>query len=352
MSFGHLGSLGAGFGKLGSPAGGLITRQILTFNGINSYAELASAIDLTSGDTVQIGFATGISGTSMHIFGSEDANKLLVEFDAGDLLQLTNCTVTIDGSAVADGADISSYQDGKIHTIIATATGTCTITHIAQNGSDASYWDGPVLDPSVDNGVITPSWGLDSGSTLYELADDGSSLGSNELTAPNDITDSSYITQNGAVQTSEALLTFDAQAASKLLLNGDDRPASSVGDVWVFEVQLRNATTSSGNVSIGIQDAGGSFPTTSQIVSPSSEWETFRVLRTHTDATATKVTILIQNTSSESGTVEVRELSMKQLPDTALVFTDVQASDWEIFKRTYNPDAWTALDGSPVLEIV
>lgn len=35
----------------------------------------------------------------------------------------------------------------------------------------------------------------------------------------------------------------------------------------------------------------------------------------------------------------------------AITFSNINTADWESFRRTYNPDAWTALDGSPVLEI-
>jgi hypothetical protein len=309
MTFG----LGLGrLGRLGSVGGQQQRRQILTFNGTNSYGEIVEPISFSASDTAQILFATSTTGTSQHIFGSSDANKLLIEFDAGDLLQLTNCTVTIDGGAVADGADISSYLDGNLHTIIATATGSCSITHLAQNGSDASFFDGQLIDFETAN-----EWSIGSGSIYYELAV-GTAIGS-DLFNP---------TLPDTLGYGESL---------------SEDVGATAGDTYYLEYTI-SASTYTGPLFI---PTSSSFPYKALDKSVG----THRYVIIANDAAGT-IILSLGGGGSPTGSLTFTDTKLNKLPDTAIVYNNVQASDWETFKRTYGPDAWTALDGSPVLEII
>ncbi|MCP3669092.1 MAG: hypothetical protein GY814_01370, partial [Gammaproteobacteria bacterium] len=148
--------------------GAAIQRYILSLSG-SSYMELSEPVTLAMGDTVSIQGVTATTGVSQTLFGSDGASKLLLEIDAAGLLQLTNCTATINGVAVSDGASISADLT-DVNTFEVTATGACSISHIGQNGSNASFWIGNTLDLTI-NGV---EWDIDSGSILYQLPVGGS----------------------------------------------------------------------------------------------------------------------------------------------------------------------------------
>lgn len=102
--------------------------------GSQHYA-LQTTVNLVASDVVVFRFATFSSGASQFLCD-------FVEFDAGDLIQLTNCTATIDGSPIADGADMSSYADGKLHELACTMTGAQNMTVIGQSGSSSGYFVG------------------------------------------------------------------------------------------------------------------------------------------------------------------------------------------------------------------
>lgn len=146
----------------------LATRNIPTLSG-TQYGTLSSVVSVTSGDTLERKFATTTSGTSMFFFG-HSSTPMSAEFDAGDLLQLVGCTATIDGNAVADGADISSYQDGKVHIYLFTATGSFSVGYLNQNGSGAGFFIGQDLSAKFTVSGVVTNYVFDSGSTTEQYA--------------------------------------------------------------------------------------------------------------------------------------------------------------------------------------
>ena len=158
------------------------SRQILTFS--TSDGDFATALSMTSGDTLSLSFSTPTAGVSESIVGSTGVTKVVVEFDAGNLLQLTNCTVTIDGSAVADNASISAFRDSKFHELVITANATATLDKLGQNGSAASYWTGEIKDVTADVGGSVTEWFINQGSTTVETPAVGSiNINWNSVTA-------------------------------------------------------------------------------------------------------------------------------------------------------------------------
>ena len=211
FDFGH--SFGLPFAK--SP----FARLIPTFAG-SQYGTLDTPIALVSGDTVEVEFATTTSGASMFLF-SHSASASSVEFDAGNLLQLIGGTVTIDGTAVADGASVTSYQDGKIHTLIFTATGSGTVGYIGQNGAGVNFFIGQILsikftDQSGSPDVIT-NYVFDSGSITEQFARGSSTLKATLINFAT--TDWSRYTQQRNI-THDAGVIGEAWIGDNIVVNG------------------------------------------------------------------------------------------------------------------------------------
>ena len=155
-------NLGVGLGA-NTPAS---VRRILNFTG-TQYGTLDTPHDLAIGDTLEIPLSNTSLGVNQFIFPE-------FQLDAGNLLQLINGTMTIDGTVVADGADISSYRAGKLHVAIFTATAPVTIEYVAQDGLGGSLFIGQILhtkftDKSGAEDVIT-NYVFDSGSTVEQFA--------------------------------------------------------------------------------------------------------------------------------------------------------------------------------------
>ena len=139
-------------------------RNILTFNGINIDAVLQTPSVLTVSDTTKLVFASTTTGTTKDLLDG------VLQFDASDLLQLTNCTTTIDGNTVADGASIAAYLDGKVHTIVITMTGSDTVTYIGQNGFAANFYKGEIFSVEFTVSGVVTNYVLDNGSTTIQYA--------------------------------------------------------------------------------------------------------------------------------------------------------------------------------------
>ena len=139
-------------------------RDILTLNGIDIDGVFNTPLVLATNDTVDTWLSTPSSGVLMDVFDG------VMQFDAGDLLQLTNCTATFDGVAVADGASIAAYLDGKLHNIVLTMTGSDTITYLGSNGASANYFSGEVLSVKATISSVVTNYIIDSGSTTIQYA--------------------------------------------------------------------------------------------------------------------------------------------------------------------------------------
>jgi len=156
----------------------LLKRYIRTGNGSSAYGELLTPEVLEIGDKAGISFCYPVGGTSSFIFGGA------VEFDAGDLIQLTDCTAMIDGTPIADGADMSAYIDGKEGRLIITATAQLTITHLWQSGSSTGFFGGELYDFYTTISGVTVNWPIDKDSTVFEQPR-GYGLGINSITGNN-----------------------------------------------------------------------------------------------------------------------------------------------------------------------
>jgi len=151
-----------------NPLGESLSRQIPTLTGTES-GQLSSVLSVTSGDTVRREISTTNSGARMFLFG-HSSTPMSAEFDAGDLLQLVGCTATVNGVAVADGADISAYQAGKVRMWEFTATGSFSVGYLNQDGSGANFFIGEDLSFSYTISGVTTNIVFDSGSTVEQYA--------------------------------------------------------------------------------------------------------------------------------------------------------------------------------------
>lgn len=155
-------------------ADALITRYIPYFNGTDMYITMSGANVLAASDTFTVSFATLSTGSLSTIL------KGAVDFDAGDLIQLTTCTATIDGDSVADGADISSYLDGGVHELIITATGALTIDEVYWNGT-SQYFPAHLLSVASNISSTVVEWVFDT----VETTTVNDTAGGNPITLTN-----------------------------------------------------------------------------------------------------------------------------------------------------------------------
>ena len=112
-------------------------RYIKTLN--DAYITFNIPISVAIGETVSIWFVHP-TGAWIHTIADGMAT-----IDASGLLQLTNCTATIDGSAVTTGTSVVAYDDGERHELILTVTGADTITYLGQSGVASNYYYGEIL---------------------------------------------------------------------------------------------------------------------------------------------------------------------------------------------------------------
>ena len=154
-------------------------RKILQLNGTNMALQFNTAQVLTGGDSITVDFDTLNSGALQSIIGT--AGGSVVDFDAADLLQLAGFTATVDGVAIADGADISSYVYGGVHRWAFTATAPVTVTHVFQNGLNANYVEGHVLDVLASINAVSVHWPISNGSITIQYPA-GETSGNNFIT--------------------------------------------------------------------------------------------------------------------------------------------------------------------------
>jgi len=279
------------------------------------YGEIAVTQSVTSGDTLTIPFSTTTSGTSMFLCG-DDATPASAEFDAGNLLQLVGCTATIDGTAVADGASIAAYQDGKLRDLVLTFTGSLTVGFIGQNGAGAGFWEGQLLSHQFTiSSVVQDPVIYDSGSIYYQLQR-GTSLGADitsiTLGAWTDNLDGSYsLVGDGSFQPLTILST-------------------TVGK-W-YEVKVDVDSLSGGTLKLQA-DGGASISS----------------LTTGANTVVFKATTATVSIGRDAGTITVTisGITSKLLPDSTLILYNFSASDWSQYtlQRNIVHDAGTVALG-------
>lgn len=202
-------SISAGLGRARTRS-----RYIRTWNGSTTFGTFNDPITVVTGDTLELPLASATSGTLMDLLDG------VLQFDAGDLLQLTNCTATIDGTPVADGASIAAYLDSKLHDILLTFTGADTITYIGQNGAAANFFSGEIL--TVTHTPIATGIPL-----VYNIDDDSLTTTYAEGHAS---PSTKFITWSNFVASDIELFTYDA--ANSLWAGVEMYTA---GPAWAFD---------------------------------------------------------------------------------------------------------------------
>ena len=149
-------------------------RKIPQFNGTDMYGVFNTPLTLATTNTFVIDFWTSRKNTSQFLIDGA------IEFDATNLIQLTNCTATIDDVAITGGDSILNYIDDNPHTLIITATAPITITYIGRALTPIGYWSGGFT--YVHDVTANDKYTLNSGSATIEYADGESSPSTKYIT--------------------------------------------------------------------------------------------------------------------------------------------------------------------------
>jgi len=91
-------------------------------------------------------FASTDTTSNQYLFDGA-AHTTYVFIAAGKLYQGGSATITIDGASISSGDDITSYLDGKLHTLVYANTGITTdITHIGSRPSPSTFFNGTIAN--------------------------------------------------------------------------------------------------------------------------------------------------------------------------------------------------------------
>ncbi len=302
---------------------GLIARNILVLNGTSMYAELNTPIVVPIGEKIKINFSTERPNVAQGLIND------YVEFDAGNLLQLVDCTATIDDEPVADGASIAAYQDGGYYWIELTATAELTINFIGKKNPSTGYWSGQVL--SIGDYV------LNSGSAVYDLKDN-SSLGLEEHADQLQTPALWNLTADASVNNGLFLWSKSTNGGSYESLKAAGLPALVNGEMYVVKFTVSNyintgSGTDSGQIWLGFSGGvvfnygNGDFELIGRV-----------------DDLISGDYFYFQPPSVLAGTVsfEISNLSIKAAP-LSVSYKLVSLSDW--FKAAWNKvtSTWDAL---------
>ena len=320
-----------------------IVTSFLTFDGVGSYAEFVEPVALLNGTHYfPFAFSPAATANYQRIAESSDGRlKILIHPD-GRVYATVSDGITTKTCLVS-----GDYSDGKIYTAELTISGDDYSLAISSASSavqtlagvtkdiavlgttataTASFWPGQLLDP-VLNGQSHP---ISNGSTLYELLP-GSSLGSELVT--NGTFDSDLSGWDSAINwgwESPGVSRHIPGATNSMVQN-----ILEIGSTYLMTYTVGGITAGDVRIRAGSGTSGvyrSSSGTYTEVLQCSGNTE-----------------LLISPSSTFDGYVD--NISVRKLPSTALIYHGVSAAHWEKFKRTYNPDAWTALDGDPVLEI-
>lgn len=153
-------------------------RNFLTFGGVNEYGEIP-AWSPTGDFEIESQFSTTSSGSFRALIaGDGGAGSMIVEFTSTNTLSYNGTfysSVLIDGNTIMNGGDISSYQDGKLHKLIAIgSTGGGVVGRVGVNNSLGAYFPGVIAnlkltDTAGGDNRFYPLSGGRSGERAYEL---------------------------------------------------------------------------------------------------------------------------------------------------------------------------------------
>lgn len=303
-------------------------RAVRTFDGIDTYGTLQEPETLAAGDTVEVVFASSTTLTLRDLLDG------VLQFDALDLLQLTNCTATIDGVAVADGASIAAYLDSVLHTIVLTMTGADTVTYIGQNGLAANYFAGEILSVKfTDNSGASPvvtNYVLDNDSLVFQQAR-GYALGS-ELIPFSD--GETSFTDTSEPPGSSVWVSDTLELSNPNGLSTEEGAGGWSFDTVIGETYYLSVVKSGG---ASITQVGSTALMGGNIYQSSNNNNDIGIFYT---AITTTTYVTARNFSSTT-TAVVNSVSNKQAPKS-LVYSNFTASDIEQFTYNQQTGCWEA----------
>lgn len=320
-------------------------RYIATLDGTSMGIKFGAPIVTAINDTARIDIATSQTGVV------RDWIDGIMQFDAGNLLQLTNCTATVDGGAIASGASVAAYLDGKTHIWVLTFTGVDTINYIGQNGAAANYAAGSPLDfyfTPIATGITTHH-PISNGSLVYQQAT-GSGLGSDTVADGGFDLPASFGSPSSAWTFSADIGDIDTTVASKFhVTTGVSGTAwNSGGTVNDYTKSNRLAFTLSGaGASSGIRvylfsslgtqlgaASGGAY------FSVDGDYE----IIIPADTVAQNFVVGVYTNAAFTNTIDIDNVTVQEAPN-ALIFTNFIASTWgAIFSRVGT--CWTRIANS------
>lgn len=313
-------------------------RYIRTWNGSTTYGTLNTPVVVASGDTAEIVFVCPAGGVVQYLIDG------IVSFDASNLLQLVNCTATIDGVSVASGASIAAYQDGSAHTMVLTFNGADTATIIGANTGPANFFAGEILSVKfTDNSgaPVVTNYVFDDDNLVYSQAR-GNAPGAELVINGTFDTDVS-----GWNDPSDARSTATWESGTKRMRVTNAASGPGYGYAW------QTLNIESGKhyyLSCDTYDVGTARVRRIQI-STSETTGTFAASTATTNsrhevaftATYTGVAyVLVQIfTSTLSVAVEFDNISLKEIPNS-VTWTNFIASDIELFSLNLSTLCWEA----------
>ncbi len=155
----------------------VITRQILTLDGQSSFMK-TSTISVTSGDILEVDVILTQTGVTQYIHDTNygDPNRFYLLINGSNLLNYYpgSTALSIDGTPIISGTDITSFLDGGIHPMQIVfdrplSLGTFGVNGLMSNG----FLNGGYTRIYTSVSGVETEWPIDSGSTVSEDATTG-----------------------------------------------------------------------------------------------------------------------------------------------------------------------------------
>ncbi|MEJ1355729.1 MAG: hypothetical protein RPU39_13710 [Candidatus Sedimenticola sp. (ex Thyasira tokunagai)] len=213
------------------------TRNLLTFGG-SGYIETPHLI-LQAGDSISIDTVFHVTGnTSAYICdsweGSLTTRTYIIHRGVHQLQYNTNVFsgVTIDGNAIANDGDITAYEDGKSHTLVATVSAACHLGVLGCRYNFIDLFQGVLADLKTTIAGVDTTWNISNGSAVAELPRTVGLTELSEATGTYDklLSTNLYINDTFQLVAGESyLLSFD-------VVNNDSYPGIYIEDVSIDNI--------------------------------------------------------------------------------------------------------------------